>query len=186
MFEPFLLCDVCNEAFEEYLVGFSALIVVLASRFLNAALGPEGMVLEASGHTKLSLLNMLLMLFSNFVIDILLIPRYGVIGAALGMGAASVIGGLAGLIEIYVLYRLQPFGWKHLIYLGSGVLSAAMVYWIGMKDTVFGIIANTLVFVLLYSGGLVLCGGLDGVDYRLIAQGFRRVTRYKRSEGVTG
>lgn len=169
---------------EEYLVGFSALIVILASRFVNAAFGTEGMVLEASGHTKLSLINTLLRLFSNFVIDILLIPRYGILGAAIGMGASTVIGGLAGLIEIYMLYHLQPFGWRHVIYLGSGVLSTVIVYWIGMKGTILGIGASALVFVLLYTGGLILCGGLDNVDCRLISQGLRRVTGYKQSKKI--
>jgi stage V sporulation protein B len=169
--------DLMNLLFPgEYLVGFSPLIIILASRSVNAAFGTEGMVLEASGRTRLSLLNMLLMLSSNFVIDVVLIPRYGILGAAVGMGAATVIGSLAGLIEIYVLYRLQPFGWRHFIYVGNGVLSAAIVSWIGMEGTTLSVVARALIFVLLYLGGLALCGGLDDADYQLISQGFRRVT----------
>ena len=154
----------------DYLVGLGALLVLLTGRFLNSAFGPEGMLLEALGHTRLSLLNSLVMLGTNFAVDYLLIPQYGILGAAVGAASAMVVGGLAGVLELFTKYRLQPFEWRHLKYLLAGLFCAFIVYVLKgrLGGRIVWVSVESLIFMVLYIGGLFLVEGFDSVDYELL------------------
>jgi O-antigen/teichoic acid export membrane protein len=75
---------------------------------LNAAFGPEGMILEGLGHTRLTLFNTLILVGVNAGLDILLVPRFGILGAGIATGSALTVAGLVGVIEIYLLRSITP------------------------------------------------------------------------------
>jgi stage V sporulation protein B len=166
----------------DYLVGIGALLVLLAGRFLNSAFGPEGMLLEALDHTKLSLLNSLVMLGTNCALDYVLIPRYGILGAAVGAASAIVVGGLAGVLELFIKYRLQPFEWQHVKHLLIGAFCTFVVYALKERlgEGVLGVSVKSLVFMALYVLGLFLGGGVDSVDYRLLKRIYGRLANRKQ------
>lgn len=75
----------------------------------NTSFGPQGMVLEVLGHTRLTLVNIFILVSLNGVLNVLLIPRLGILGAGIATGTALTLTGLVGVVEIYVLCSIHPF-----------------------------------------------------------------------------
>lgn len=158
---------------KSYLVAPVALFVLAAGRFVNSSFGPEGMSLEAFGNTKLSMLNALIMLVTNLGLDFLLIPQYGILGAAIATAISVTVGGLAGLIEIYVLHSLQPFKLEHLkclaVFLSAGFILYVLQFQLAELN-VFWLIGLIMLLAGLYIAGLYFTQSLDTVDYQVLTR----------------
>ncbi len=63
-----------------------------------------------AGRTTCNLANAVLALGVNVGVDLLLIPRMGIAGAAVGWAAAIGVGNLVALAQIYLIKGLHPFG----------------------------------------------------------------------------
>lgn len=146
----------------------SAFFVLATGHFLNSITGPDGMTLEAFGATKLTMINSLVMLAVNILLDYLLIPVYGLTGAAVATASAVTSWHLLGLLEVYILYQLQPFTLKHFRYAAVGVVTAGILYllriWLG-SDNIVSLLLLVILFMILYVGGLHFSRSLDKADY---------------------
>lgn len=164
---------------KEYLLAPTALYILATGTYLNSAFGPEGMTLEAYGKTKLSMVNAIIMLATNFGLSYMLIPKFGITGAAIASASSITIGGLAGLIEIYVLYRLQPFMRSYIKYIFIIIVVGSLTYLIQYlynNLTFIGVGVSILFLTGSYLLGLVLTRSFDDMDRELL-----RRLRYKVS-----
>jgi O-antigen/teichoic acid export membrane protein len=154
-----------------YLKQPAALFILASANFLMTSFGPAGRTLEAFAKTKLWLLNSVLMLGFNVGLNFVLIPRYGLVGAALSHAASVLIGGLAGLIEIYVLYKLQPYRREHLKYAANFLISSGIIYLVLFflpKINVVTFLLLLAVFLGLLACGFYLTKTLDEVDLSIL------------------
>lgn len=86
-------------------------VVMLCMAMLFAtACGAVDTILLMSGHTWLSLANNVGALVLNLVLNLLLIPAYGAMGAGIAWTAAIVLRNLLPLIQTWWLYRSSPLG----------------------------------------------------------------------------
>jgi len=154
---------------EKYMVAPAALLIFVAGRFVNSAFGPEGMTLEAFGNTKLLMINSLIMVAANLGLDFWLVPKHGIYGAAIATSVSGILGGAAGLIEIYWLYRIQPYSLHHLKFLACILGSTGVGYFMASRlpHTFWGIAFMTLILGGFYSAGLVVSRSLDGTDFEV-------------------
>ncbi|MGX6602720.1 lipopolysaccharide biosynthesis protein [Micromonosporaceae bacterium Da 78-11] len=94
-----------------YAAEGATVVVVLASAMLVATgCGMVDMVLAMAGRTSWNLLNVLVALTVTIGLDVLLIPRFGALGAAVGLACAVVANNLLPLIQVGRSVRLHPFG----------------------------------------------------------------------------
>lgn len=91
-----------------YLPATTAVSILVVGYLVNSSFGPEGMLIEGLGHTRLTLLNTILIISTNLALDIILVPRLGIVGAAIGTAIGLSVGGFAGLAELYYLRGLHP------------------------------------------------------------------------------
>jgi O-antigen/teichoic acid export membrane protein len=89
---------------------------------LASACGQVDVVLTSTGRSTLSLANGLVALAVNVGVDLALIPRYGITGAAIGWSAAIVASNLIPLAQLARIIRIHPFGTATLL---AGALTAA-------------------------------------------------------------
>jgi O-antigen/teichoic acid export membrane protein len=85
----------------DYLAGSIFLSILVIPKAVNAVTGSSGFVLQMTGHQDLSFLNNILSLIINIVLDVILIPRFGPIGAAVGTAIALSLNNILCLIEVY-------------------------------------------------------------------------------------
>jgi O-antigen/teichoic acid export membrane protein len=93
-----------------YDAGYTVLLILAIASLVSAVCGQVDMVLITTGRSSWSLVNGLLAMVVNVSIDLLLIPRYGITGAAIGWAAAIGVANIMPLIQLAVKVRLNPFG----------------------------------------------------------------------------
>jgi O-antigen/teichoic acid export membrane protein len=93
--------------------GSSATRVLAASMLIATAVGPVDWILLMAGKSSWNLLNTALALVLNIALNLLLIPRLGIVGAAIAWGISVVVSNVAPLIEVMMFVRISPFAPAH-------------------------------------------------------------------------
>lgn len=93
-----------------YTEGRWAVVVLAAAMLVATGCGMVTMVLVMAGRTTANLINVVVALSTNLTLNLLLIPKLGIIGAAIAWAVAIVLSNLAPLLQIRVSLRLHPFG----------------------------------------------------------------------------
>ena len=83
-------------------------IVLALTMLVATACGMVSMVLEMAGNTGVTLLQTGAALVIDIVLDILLVPHLGPLGAAIGWAGALLFNNLVPLATLYRRYRLYP------------------------------------------------------------------------------
>lgn len=136
-----------------------AVTVLVVGYVVNAMFGPEGRMLEGLGHTKFTLVNSVLLIGTNVVLNLLLIPRWGIIGAAVGTATALGLAGLAGVIEIHYLEGIHPYSRTLLrVLIAGGLTLMGSVAVVGFLDgQLLTAVTLPVVVLVLYLSSLVAC-----------------------------
>lgn len=155
----------------EYVPGALALSVLSVGFFTHAIVGPNGNTLTSVGRTQVIMYDNIAIAVTNVALNLLLIPRYGLLGAAV---ATSVSYGLLNALYTYQLYRetgIQPFT--------SGMIRPTVVafalvgvlYWV--TTAFFSVTLPLLVgmygvFLLLYALIIARFGGIEDEEILLL------------------
>jgi len=103
-------------------------VVILCSAMLVAtACGQVDSVLMMAGRSTWNMGNAVLALVVAVALDLLLLPRIGITGAAIGWAAAILLNNLIPLSQVWWSTRLHPFGRGTLM--AAAVSSAAVLIW---------------------------------------------------------
>lgn len=103
---------------EVYTGGVDVVVILSAAMLLASACGMVNLVLVMAGRSIWNLGNALLALGVNVGLDLLLIPRLGIAGAAVGWGVAIAVSNLVALAQIRASLGLHPFGRATLVAMG--------------------------------------------------------------------
>ena len=130
------------------------------------------MVLEGLGFTRLTLFNSVVLIGVKATLDVVLVPRLGMLGAGIATGTALATASLLGIIEIYLLRGAHPVSLDLLkAYAGAAVpvaFGAGVVLTVDSELVVFALLPICL--PLLYLIGLRTVDGFTEDDARVAAQ----------------
>lgn len=149
---------------ENYALAATAVPILIISNVFPYFWGYAAPLLEGSGHTRLILARVILTFVINLALDIVLIPRLGILGAAIG-SAIAVVGGIFEVVLVKYIHGVAVTIWTHWSGLGSGVLAFASL--IALKPFVSPLVAVLTfpaVTMVIYVGGLLLSGGIYDED----------------------
>ena len=121
----------------EFTGGVAAFSVLLLGQLVNAALGRLGTLLIMTGHQNTELANRLFTLVVFFVLSVILVPSYGILGAAIATTSAFALASLGRLLTSYYLFRMHPFkasNWKPVL---AGLASIGFGLWVAMIPVPF-------------------------------------------------
>jgi O-antigen/teichoic acid export membrane protein len=93
-----------------YKAGDAVMVILGLAMLLATACGQVDMVLITTGRSTWSLANGLMAVGVNVAVDLALIPKYGITGAAIGWAVAIAVSNLVPLAQLAAFVRLQPFG----------------------------------------------------------------------------
>ena len=124
------------------ILGVSMLVATLV--------GPVDMVLLMAGKSSWNLLNTIVAIAVNVTLNLILIPRYGMTGAAVAWSASILLNNLLPLVQVWRLIGLHPFG------RGSIAVASSSVICIGGVGLIAGNVFGNGVTALLVTG---LIGG---------------------------
>lgn len=135
--------------------GFSPLLgvvpVLVLGRWVDMATGLNNEVISISKYYKFNFRISLVLIGMMFLFLWLLIPRYGIYGAAWGATIALVLFNLSKFIFLWVKMQLQPFSRKSLGVIVSGAIAAAAVWFIPfMYHPIVDTIIRTGIMMIVY------------------------------------
>ena len=106
----------------EYLPSAKILVILTWATFIQAIFGAAGPTLSMSGHTKLVLWNTIAAFLLNFGLNIFLIPKYGIIGAAIATLISLTAVGFARTIQVGVILKMNFFDRKVIKPIVAGIM----------------------------------------------------------------
>ena len=169
-----------------YTAGASALAILAAGQLLNTAAGPLGQVINMSGRQYLTMTNNAAVGGLNLLGCVILIPRYGMAGAAFSTATSLTLVNLVKLVQVKFLFRMHPFERQTLqLFLAAGLAATAaaplalLPSWPSyvLEALVGGAVLFTVYTVIVWRFALT------DEDRELAAIGRARI---KRSLGVRG
>jgi O-antigen/teichoic acid export membrane protein len=93
-----------------YRTGGTVVAVLAGAMLVATGCGMVDMVLAMAGRTSWNLVNVLIALGVTIGLDVVLIPRLGALGAAIGLACAVVVNNLLPLVQVGRAAGLHPFG----------------------------------------------------------------------------
>jgi O-antigen/teichoic acid export membrane protein len=158
----YLLCavfaDVVLSAFGSgYAAGRPVVLVLAGAMLLSTACGMVNMMLNMAGRTSWTLANSVVAVGVMLLVDLLLIPRLGILGAGIGWAAAIIANNALPLGQLHVSMGLHPFG--------RATFMAA-----GLSAVCFGAIPTAAVLLAPGAVGVALAAtGVGLVTFLLVA-----------------
>jgi O-antigen/teichoic acid export membrane protein len=155
-----------------YNAGASVMVILSFAMLLGTATGQVDVVLITAGRSTWSLANGVLVLAVNVVLDVLLIPGYGILGAAIGWAAAITVSNLVPLAQLATVFRLHPFG--------RASLTACL-----LPAVCFGAVPLAIRSALGGWAALAAGAGLGSLLYAAGLVRFRRTLRLQAMPGLS-
>jgi O-antigen/teichoic acid export membrane protein len=168
-----------------YTAGATALTILALGQLLNTAAGPLGQVINMSGRQYLTMTNNAAVAGLNVLGCIVLIPRYGLTGAACSTAASLTIVNAIKLVEVRIIFKMHSFQVSTLYLFASAGVAAAVAAPVAFLPGWPGYLVEALV------GGAVLFAvylaivwriGMTEEDRELFVRGRDRLRR----RGVRG
>lgn len=143
-----------------FIAGATALIVLAFAELANAGTGICGPMIDMTGHTKVKLANSVL--WTAFLIggSAVLIPRWGVLGAATASLIAISVVNILCVVEVWFFERLIPFDrsfWKPLAAgVGSFISGAVLRRWMPVGTDIGPAALQGAIVSSIYVGMILL------------------------------
>jgi O-antigen/teichoic acid export membrane protein len=165
---------------DAYRAGAAALAILAAGQLLNTAAGPLGQLINLSGRPYITMVNNSLVAIVNVGTCLVLVPRYGLPGAALSTASALTLVNLIKLVQVRAIFGMWPFRVDTLRALAAAGLAAgvaAACAFVPPWPNAFlqGVVPSML---LVAAYGVFVWGlGMNEEDRELLAAGRARLAR---------
>ncbi|WP_433350405.1 flippase [Micromonospora sp. CA-111912] len=159
----------------EVATGAAVTVVLALGQLVNAATGPCGTVLNMSGRVAVNMADNLAALVLNMLLNLWLIPAYGIVGAALAWSVSLIVVNVARVLQVRALVGALPFtvGMVKGIAAGAAALLAGLlVRWL-LPGWPWRLGVGLLAIVAVYLG-VVLALGLGREDLMVLRALVRR------------
>jgi O-antigen/teichoic acid export membrane protein len=163
---------------QEFRDATLALAILACGQLVNYATGTAGSMLLNIGRSRLALANSAGALPLSVALDLVLVARYGLIGAAVANSTALVALQLARLIEVWRITGMHPYSASFVKPVGAGLAAVLLTWWLDgiAADGRLHPVARLGVLVAAYAVGLVAFG-FDADDRMVAGRVLRRLRR---------
>ncbi len=154
----------------EYFAASTALRILSVGTFVAAIFKISDNLISMIGKSKLLLTNLIITIIFNIVLDIILIPKYGINGAAIATASSFILLSLMQLVEAQYLIKIIPIRRKMIkIFLVSIIpLAVLLITKRIVPINLFTLISQGVLFFLLYSLLILVTGCLDRNDLAIL------------------
>ena len=153
-----------------YVTGWAALLILTFGQVVNAGTGPVGYLLVMAGHQKKMFHISGTTCAVAIVLGLLLIPRYGMTGAAIATGAALACMFITAVIVAKRTLGMVPYDkryYKGALATALGALALTPLRGLHIGPAWVTVLVNTVVALGVFTGTLLVMG-LDMEDRKFI------------------
>ena len=112
-----------------YEAGYYVILWLGLSKLIDMATGVNGIILNTSRYYTYDSLFFVILTIITYAANKILIPLYGINGAAVGAALATTLYNLARTLFVGFAFKMQPFTWRNL----AVVVLAAGVWWLSVQ-----------------------------------------------------
>ncbi|MBK7651385.1 MAG: oligosaccharide flippase family protein [Flammeovirgaceae bacterium] len=159
---------------EVFSVGKWVVIIIGAGKLVDMLFGPSSEIIVLSKYFKFNIVLILILAVLIVVSNNLLIPRYGIEGAACGAAFALITFNTIKYLFIYSKYKIQPFDRNTLKVLIASLVLAANYFSSRLDFVVLDILLRSALTTLLFSG-LILITKVSPEANELYNKGLRKL-----------
>lgn len=155
----------------EYIAGAIALSVLTVGYLISQTFNLSGRLLTAFGRTKIVMGCHFAGAGMNFIFNILLIPIYGVNGAAVATASSLAFANFLLFLFARRIGKMQPFRLSHLKPIFASLIALFVIYIITkyfLGITLYTLIIMLFAFLVLYSLVLLLLKGFESEDLMIM------------------
>lgn len=179
----FLLHDEMMMVFgEEFLAGSRALILIAIGQVVNSAVGAAGYINIVSGYPHYSLYVNGIMAVVNIGLNFILIPRYGINGAAIASLISVAVSNGLRLFFVFKNHRIHPFSKSYIRIFANIIVTAgtafcfkAIVHLSWILEFIFPALLFLIIFTLIFRYFCITSDDLIIVD--AIRKRIKKLTR---------
>lgn len=162
----------------EYVTGSLPLAVLSIGFFAHTVSGPSGDTLTAQGKSKLVMLDNIVVAIVNVGLNLILVPRYSILGAAIATTVAFLVMNSLYVIQLYQAIDVHPFRRATL-----GPALGSIAVWVGLTQLVESIwtitfpvfLLLTIGFGVIYLGLILVLGGIETEEIDLLEKAEERI-----------
>ncbi len=141
----------------EYEPGKYVIFFIGISSLIQMASGVSNIVIFNSKYYKVHTYFMLILVVLIITTNLIFIPKYGIVGAAMASALSNLVFNLLKFIFLYIKFRMQPFDRKYFII----IIAAGLSYIIGyllpeIKNYIFDIIIRSAIIALIYGSFILI------------------------------
>lgn len=145
----------------EYTAGTVCLVIICVAQLINCSVGSVGYMIMMTGRTKVNLINTLAMFVVTIIAGLILIPRYGILGAAFSTAVSITFINLISLVEIYVILKMHPYRLDFYKPVLSGVIAVLAIFPLKKfifhsLDPIFLLMAGSASLLVIYAFFILL------------------------------
>ena len=179
---PAEIMSIFGEGFES---GANALVVLAIAQIVNTGTGVSGVILVMAEKERLMFYNALGAFLLNACLNYILIPPFGIAGAACATAGTIIAVNIIMLAQVVWLLKIHPYskGFFKITICGISAYGATlmiMTLWPLSVKGIYSLIIYAPVFLAIYAVSIVF-SGLDSED-RLILDAVKQ--RLSRASGI--
>jgi len=144
----------------DFVAGAAGLVILAFGTLFNASTGVCGSMVTMTGHSRLTFANSIIYLVSNIALDLLFIPRWGGVGAALAVTLSRVLINTLRIVEVFVLFRIWPYDRSFLKPIIASLAASGATYlmsqWSVFMPVILQVIAGIFLLWGIYTFVIVL------------------------------
>lgn len=151
-----------------YVAADVALAILAVGHLVNAAAGPVALLLIMCGRPVVVLISNLVVLAVDIALCLLLIPAYGMEGAALASAVTLILFNVAAMAGVVALLKINPFSSGYVKSAVAGLFAMLLAYgFVRLLPGPWGIAAAAGAFLVSFVS-LVLLTAFDKSDMLLL------------------
>ncbi|MDH5398049.1 MAG: oligosaccharide flippase family protein [Cyclobacteriaceae bacterium] len=137
--------------------GKYVIIIIGAGKIIDMAAGINSEIVVLSKYYRFNMVLLALLAAVTIYLNLILIPPYGINGAALGSSLGLILYNLSKYIFLYVKFGIQPFSIHTLIVLFIGAISLFFSLMVpNLGNELFNIIVRSGLAVTLFGLGILI------------------------------
>ncbi|CAN5337550.1 hypothetical protein BH10BAC1_BH10BAC1_10010 [soil metagenome] len=137
----------------EYHTGINVTIISCCAAFLNVSTGVNTSIIFNSSKYLFGTILLVVLMVGAVLLNMWLIPVYGMIGAAMATGALAVVYNVTKFLMILIFFKMQPYDLSSLKIVAVITVSFIVAYFLPSLDNFIAAMAmKTIVISIVYLG----------------------------------
>jgi O-antigen/teichoic acid export membrane protein len=168
---------------DEFVWGWPVIVIVAAAQLFSSSVGPTARVLAMTGQQRIVMVATLGSTVAAAALNLLLVPAFGIFGAAAATAAAVVLVNVVTVLFVHRILGFWPFTTRYARSIVAGLLAAAFVYLARLVLPAYDGGPALLVFAPLFLAvfvALLVALGLSSSDRQFLASFWAALIRNVR------